>query len=316
MKKIMIFLLCIIFLPTIWECATNWEKVSTEVKEEINKENSIKSKEENKPVSVNNNRVFKESFFGNLKPDSSILDVINTLKKYDSVTSIEFGYRDPVFRPIKKYGEPINFKNSNLDRKTLLDYLEKFPQKHETIYQKNATKGKIYSTDLSNTFPCIVVKTIYVENIPFEFFEINFKSAPGFYALYQEEVMKSNKTGIAYPLLIDYIDMSAYSNNDLTKKLIEQNTNNLIQKYKNKYPDLKEIYEVYDYEFNHGYSYCSHNKYHGDYCNKFLTIEKGPDPLRIIYNNETFLEELEKKYTELRLKASIQENQKFNSSDI
>ena len=144
--------------------------------------------------------------FAGLKSDSSIVDVINTFKNIDTVTTINLG---------SKYSN-VNFKNiPNTDNKI-----------YETLANVLSTSN-IQSIELSNkkvNMPTkslsLYIEKIYKDGIPYGI-KVDFKPCAGYYYLYPSRVYQDS-AGKVYPYVITNILVGSYNDIDTEQILRER----------------------------------------------------------------------------------------------
>ncbi len=244
------------------------------------------------------------SFFGGLKPDSSILDVINTFKKYDSVTNIKVAFGGKV---ISDNNQPVNFKTAYCDKATMSKYLEQTIP--DGLYNKrygykmddytklvdliNGKKGKIIGlTDKIY----INIDKMYIDGIPCSV-EAKFTLSGEFYSLHSEKVFIGPTKHIAYPYIIETITFNTDFYDKSVQGIAEQKREGILNKYIEKYGVIKD-----------------QSCYEGDHCNNFVAIKFYPN-FGITYKNYTYINELATKYNDFKMKTTIQESKKFDSSN-
>lgn len=249
-----------------------------------------------KPVEV--------SFFAGLKPDSSILDVINTFKNYESVTNIKVSFGEKV---ISDNNKPVNFKTAYCDKATMSKYLEqtipdglynkrygyKMDDYTKLIDLTNGKQGKIIGlTD--NIY--INIDKMYIDGIPCSV-EAKFTLSGEFYSLHPEKVFIGPNKHIAYPYIIETITFNTDYYDKSVQGIAEQKREGILNKYIQKYGVVKD-----------------QSCYEGDHCNNFVAIKFHPN-FGITYKNYTYINELAAKYNDFKMKTTIQESKKFDSSN-
>ena len=308
MKKLVLLFTCLSLISCSTAIAKDWGSVMKGVKNtagtlyeasglkesvnEIKKETSIQSITNTASIPTQT----EVSFFGGLKPDSSLVDILNTFKKYESVTDIQIAYSGT---PIKENGNNINFKTKNCDKTTISRYLEKtipdgFYDKRsgykiedytEIINLANGTKGK--TTRLTGDITLRISK-VYIDSVPFEIF-IYLEPYKEFYAFYPEKVIIGQTKQIAYPYLIKQMIFQTDKYDKSVQTIAKNNEQKILNRYIKKY--------------NLDYSYCNDH------------IELYLNPLEINYLNFPYLRELETKYNNFKANLTIRESQHLDSSN-
>ncbi len=165
--------------------------------------------------------------FAGLKSDSSIVDVINTFKNIDTVTTINLGSKYP----------NINFKNiPNTDNKI-----------YETLANALSTSN-IQSIELNNkkvNMPTkkfsVFIEKIYKDGVPYGV-KIDFEPCAGFYYLYPSKVYQDS-TGKVYPYVITNILAGSYNDMD-TEQIVREKYGKPHLEYN--YDNSKYFYAVGD----------------------------------------------------------------------
>ncbi len=249
-----------------------------------------------KPVEV--------SFFAGLKPDSSILDVINTFKNYESVTNIKVSFGGKV---ISDKNKPINFKTAYCDKATISKYLEQTIP--DGLYSKrygekmadytkpvdliSGTQGKIIGV----TDPIYIdIDKMYIDSIPCSV-QVKFILSEDFYSLYPNKVLIGATKKYAYPYIIETIAFKTDFYDKTVQGIAQQKREGLLNKYIEKYGVIR-----------------NNSCYEGDHCNHFVAIKFNPE-FGITYKNYTYINELATQYKEFKMKTTIQKSKKFDSSN-
>ncbi len=243
-------------------------------------------------------------FFGGLKPDSSIVDVINTFKKYDSVTNIELRYND---KTIADNDIVVNFKNKASDNLTISKYLEKFipdgfyiqryNQKVEDyttmISFMNGQQGRM--TSLTSGVELYINK-MYIDGIPFTV-RADFVPSEAFYSMYPEKVLVGPTKHIAYPFIIERLVFDTDNYNNAVQDIAKEKRDSILNKYIEKYGVVRD-----------------RSCYDGEHSNDFIAIQYHPN-FAITYKNYTYTKYLNNKYADFKKKKTMQEGEKLNSSN-
>lgn len=245
-------------------------------------------------------------FFGGLNPDSNIVDVINVLKKYDSVKTISIrNVMDTQY--ISQNNTRINFKTAYIDKATLAKYLESFIPTElmnkrygyvmadytAKIELTNGVSGKVLTTK-----PQILIEadTIYLENIPFSV-EVYFQLANEYYGLHPDKTIVGANKKVAYPFLIERFVLRAHSDAP-SAQLVKMNKDALLEKYIAKYGVVRD-----------------QSCYEGAHCNDFIGIRHYGD--QITYKNYDYINKIKEEYNDYLVKKSMKQTADLDSaSDI
>lgn len=243
-------------------------------------------------------------FFGGLNPDSSVVDVINVLKKYESIKTIHIRHVMEQ-KYITQNDINVNFKTAYLDKATLAKYLESFIPT-ELINKRygyvmadytgqidlaNGASGKILTTR-----PQIMIEadTIYLENIPFSV-EVYFQLSNEYYGLNPEKTIVGANKKVAYPFLIERFVMRAH-NDAPSAQLVQMNKEALLEKYITKYGVVRD-----------------QGCYEGSHCNDFIGIKYLGN--EITYKNYDYLNKVKQEYNDYLIKKSVKQTASMDSAD-
>ena len=241
------------------------------------------------------------NFYGGLKPESTVLDVINTFKKNEGVTSIKLGYRSNpgtgggYFMPLKVNGSEVNLKTTYCDKATLTKYLQSLipiGNYAQTITLPNGITSKMVHAD--GYVLELQINKIYINSIPMTV-EVLFRPSSGYYCFNTDKVLKG-ANGIAYPYLIETITMKTNQYDNLSQSLVYKYGKSVIDSYVEKYSMDR-----------------NNSCYEGNICNDFVALDKTADSITITYKNYTYKNELTKRYEELETNRTTKQTQKFNS---
>lgn len=242
------------------------------------------------------------SFFGGLKPDSSLVDILNTFKKYESVTDIQVAYSGT---PIKENGNNINFKTKNSDKATISKYLEKtipdgFYDKRsgykiedytKIVNLANGKKGK--TTKKIGDYIYLRINKIYINSVPCEV-RIELIPSIGFYVFNPEKVIVGPTKQIAYPYIIKRITLDSGMYDDSAQTIAQNNKNKIISNFVSKYNLVNDGTD--------------------SYTNDFIRLDFYPE-LTIDYTNFLYINELESKYNDFKANLTIRESQHLDSGN-
>lgn len=215
-KRIIITLLFALLTNNI--CYAGWTDLLQNTVDTFNSSNETYrdpyknlSKYRNPYMAENSNPVVIELFAG-LKSDSSIIEVVNTFKKFNSVTSIKLGYDDCEYysHACYKKSTEIDFKNLSEDKiyETLANFLS--TSKFQEIELYNA------KIDIPKRKLHITVQKIYKDGIPYGV-SIDFEPCAGYLYLYPSKVYQDSN-GTAYPYIITNIVVGSF--NDMSTQNI------------------------------------------------------------------------------------------------
>lgn len=200
-KRLIIVTLFTLMIHNV--CYAGWFDLLQDTVDVISSPNNSYRNSYNNATSANP-RVIE--LFAGLKSDSSIIDVVNTFRKFDTVTNIKLGPRK---------GEHINLKDiSNTDDKiydTMVNLLSTSNFEQVDLYSDKVNMPK---RELS-----IIIEKIYKDGIPYGII-VTLKPCAGYYYLYPTKVYK-DKNGTVYPYIITNIFVSSYYDKD-TESIIRE----------------------------------------------------------------------------------------------
>lgn len=231
------------------------------------------------------NRALRSTLFAGLKPESSLVDTINTFKNMSSVSKIELGYNEcsgayMQYCKFKTIGR--NLKNTPSDATSILNSVGNLLSSTRRIPVELANGTGSMTVEAIY----LQISKIYIEGIPFDV-EVEMKPLKAYYFTYPQKVLKG-ASGVGYPYAITEIRMN-------TDKY-DENSQNLVSA---KGKIVKNAYEE-----KYGYSNSD-----------FVDVSLGFNSMSIVYKNWTNLREIEEKYEEYITNKSVQQTQKYNSID-
>lgn len=230
-------------------------------------------------------RALRSTLFAGLKPESSLVDTINTFKNMSSVSKIELGYNEcggayMQYCKFKTIGR--NLKNTPSDATSILNSVGNLLSSTRRI-----------PVELANGTGSMTVETlylqiskIYIEGIPFDV-EVTMKPLKAYYFTYPQKVLKG-ASGVGYPYAIGEIKMST--------DLYDENSRNLVS------AKGKTVEKAYEQKYGYENS-------------DFVDVSLSINSMSIVYKNWTNLREIEEKYEEYITNKSVQQTQKYNSID-
>ncbi len=229
----------------------------------------------NQPVEV--------SFYAGLKPDSSLVEVINAFKKNAGVTKMDLGYYErsgPYLQVMTFKSCNKNLKNVPTDATSILNMIGNLLSSSlkNRVQLQNGT-GIMVNEELY-----LQLEKVYLDGVPFKV-EVKFVPSAGYYLTHTDKVLKG-ASGNAFPYVIETIKMFTDKYDTTSKNLVYSKSANIYNQYKQKYGE------------NHG---------------EFLTIHSSDTDMEITYKNYDYIRELNYKYSEFATNRSIQQTEKFNS---
>ena len=230
-----------------------------------------------------NNQPIEVSFYAGLKPDSSLVEVINTFKKNAGVTKIDLGYYErsgPYLQIMTFKSCNKNLKNVPTDATSILNIVGNLlSSSAKNNVQLNNGTGIMVNEDLY-----LQIEKIYLDGVPFSV-EVKLVPSAGYYLSHTNKVLKG-ASGKAFPYVIETIKMFTDQYDNTTKNLVYSRRENIYNQYVQKY---------------------------GENCEKFLSIHSSYTNMEITYKNYDYINELEDKYSNFVTNRSIQQTEKFNS---
>lgn len=231
----------------------------------------------------NINQPVEVSFYAGLKPDSSLVEVINAFKKNSGVTKMDLGYYErsgPYLQVMTFKSCNKNLKNVPTDATSILNIIGNLLSSSiKNRVQLNNGTGIMVNEDLY-----LQIEKIYLDGVPFSV-EVKFVPSAGYYLSHANKVLKG-ASGNAFPYVIETIKMSTDKYDNATKNLVYSKRENIYNQYVQKY----------------GENYAD-----------FLSIHRSDTYMEITYKNYDYINELNYKYNEFATNRSIQQTEKFNS---
>lgn len=230
-------------------------------------------------------QVLVQTMFGGIRQESSIVDVINTLKKMDTIKNIQIGYYEyygPYMQlsTFKKGNK--NFKTSPSDATSILNTIGNLLSHwHRSTATFHTGQGQYIDTPIY-----VIADKIYIENIPFDVM-VKFKPSAAYYYVNPSKVLKG-ASGTIYSYVLDDFAL-IYEPKDITgQSLIRANGGKIVKAYNDKY---------------------------GDLINDYVYVQDCGEYIKIYYGNKYYEQEIEQKFQQYFIDKASRQNSKYNSVD-